>query len=59
MFLASLTARQAEAKPAYTSLAENSSPTLNGFDGEGGNDADYANAEVRFGHFCLVFYIEC
>lgn len=47
VFLASWTARQAEAKPAYISLAENSSPTLNGFDGEGGSDADYANAELR------------
>lgn len=46
LFVAPWLAQRAEARSSLWSLSESPSPLLNGFDGEGGNDADYANAEV-------------
>ena len=50
MLLAPWLAQKAEAVPinfaSPVNATDGSSPSLNGFDGEGGNDADYANAEV-------------
>ena len=46
LLLAPLLAQPASAKAIQVSAADNSAPSFNGFDGVGGADADYANAEV-------------
>ena len=46
LLLAPLLAQQASAQPTPDSSADSTAPTFNGFDGVGGADADYANAEV-------------
>ena len=45
--LAPLLAQPAFAKPSLRSVTDSGVPSFNGFDGVGGEDADYANAEVR------------
>ncbi len=44
--LAPLLAQPAFAEPSLRSVTDNGVPSFNGFDGVGGEDADYANAEV-------------
>lgn len=48
LFLAPLLTQPAAAKPVgkLRSVTDNGAPNFNGFDGVGGKDADYANAEV-------------
>ncbi|DBA94720.1 hypothetical protein WJX77_006122 [Trebouxia sp. C0004] len=45
--LAPLLAQPAFAKPSLRSVTDTGVPSFNGFDGVGGEDADYANAELR------------
>jgi len=47
LLLAPLLAQHAVAKPSLSST-DSAGPSFNGFDGVGGEDADYANAEVGF-----------
>lgn len=47
LLLAPLLAQQASAEPASVKSADSTAPSFNGFDGVGGVDADYANAEVQ------------
>ena len=44
--LAPLLAQPAFAEPSLRSITDTGVPSFNGFDGVGGEDADYANAEV-------------
>ncbi len=44
--LAPLLAQPAFAEPSLRSVTDTGVPSFNGFDGVGGEDADYANAEV-------------
>lgn len=46
LLLAPLLTQPAAAKPSLCSVPDKGAPTFNGFDGVGGEDADYANAEV-------------
>lgn len=46
LLLSPLLSQQASAKPNLLGSADSISPSFNGFDGVGGTDADYANAEV-------------
>jgi len=45
--LAPLLAQPAFANPSLRSVTDTGVPSFNGFDGVGGEDADYANAEVN------------
>lgn len=45
--VAPLLAQPAFAKSSLRSVTDNGVPSFNGFDGVGGEDADYANAELR------------
>ncbi|KAL3160845.1 hypothetical protein ABBQ38_009249 [Trebouxia sp. C0009 RCD-2024] len=47
LLLSPLLSQQASAKPNLLGSADSISPSFNGFDGVGGTDADYANAELR------------
>lgn len=46
ILIAPLLARHAEASPALYNITDSVSSALDGFDGVGGSDADYATAEV-------------
>lgn len=45
--LVPLLAQPAFAEPSLRNVTDNGVPSFNGFDGVGGEDADYANAEVN------------
>ena len=47
LLVAPLLAQPAFAKSSLRSVTDSGVPSFNGFDGVGGEDVDYANAEVR------------
>lgn len=50
LLLAPLLSQQASAIPNLVGSVDSTAPSFNGFDGVGGTDADYANAEVCHTH---------